>query len=225
MTEAPATNDASAAPGVVSLEPEDRLRADTYRVLGRLLATPPDAETLGLFAGAPVSNEDNLLAVAWRMLAMSAERTTPEQVVDEYQALFIGLGRGELVPFGSWYLTGFLMEQPLAKLRSDMLRLGFERQDEVSEPEDHAAALCEIMALLAADEDPRSLASQAEFFENHIGPWMARFFRDMQEASSARFYRAVGQLGEHFINTDQRYLEMAERSDDATADPVRPGIS
>jgi TorA maturation chaperone TorD len=225
MTEVPATNDASAAPGVVSLEPEDRLRADTYRVLGRLLATAPDAETLGLFARAPVSNEDNLLAVAWRMLAMSAERTTPEQAADEYQALFIGLGRGELVPFGSWYLTGFLMEQPLAKLRSDMLRLGFERQEEVSEPEDHAAALCEIMALLAMDDDPRSLASQAEFFENHIGPWMARFFRDMQEASSARFYRAVGQLGEHFINTDQRYLEMVERSDDATADPVRPGIS
>ncbi len=225
MTEAPATNDASAAPGVVSLEPEDRLRADTYRVLGRLLATPPDAETLDLFARAPVSNEDNLLAVAWRMLAMAAGRATPAEVADEYQTLFIGLGRGELVPFGSWYLTGFLMEQPLAKLRSDMRRLGFERQDNVPEPEDHAAALCEIMALLASDDDPRNLASQAEFFENHIAPWMARFFRDMQEASSARFYRAVGQLGEHFINTDQRYLEMVERSDDATADPVRPGIS
>ena len=225
MTEAPATNDAAAAPGVVSLEPEERLRADTYRVLGRLLAMPPDAETLALFAQAPVSDEDNLLAVAWRMLALSAERTTPEQVADEYQALFIGLGRGELVPFGSWYLTGFLMEQPLAKLRNDMLRLGFERQDEVSEPEDHAAALCEIMALLAADDGPGSLASQAEFFDNHIGPWMARFFRDMQQASSARFYRAVGQLGEHFIDTDQRYLEMVERSDDTSADPVRPGIS
>ena len=225
MTEAPATNDAAAAPGVVSLEPEERLRADTYRVLGRLLAMPPDAETLALFAQAPVSDEDNLLAVAWRMLALSAERTTPEQVADEYQALFIGLGRGELVPFGSWYLTGFLMEQPLAKLRNDMLRLGFERQDEVAEPEDHAAALCEIMALLAADDGPRSLASQAEFFDNHIGPWMARFFRDMQQASSARFYRAVGQLGEHFIDTDQRYLEMVERSDDTSADPVRPGIS
>jgi TorA maturation chaperone TorD len=225
VTEAPATNDATAAPGVVSPEPEDRLRADTYRVLGRLLATPPDAETLDLFARAPVSNEDNLLAVSWRMLAMSAERATPAEVADEYQTLFIGLGRGELVPFGSWYLTGFLMEQPLAKLRSDMRRLGFERQDNVSEPEDHAAALCEIMALLASDDEPGSLASQAEFFQNHIAPWMARFFRDMQEASAARFYRAVGQLGEHFINTDQRYLELVERSDDAMPDPVRPGIS
>jgi TorA maturation chaperone TorD len=225
MTEAPATNDASAAPGVVSLEPEDRLRADTYRVLGRLLATPPDAETLELFARAPVSNEDNLLAVAWKMLAIAAERATPADVADEYQALFIGLGRGELVPFGSWYLTGFLMEQPLAKLRSDMQRLGFERQDDVSEPEDHAGALCEMMALLAEDGEPGSLEAQAEFFETHIGPWMARFFCDMQQASSARFYRAVGQLGEQFISTDQRYLEMVERPADDTADPIRPGIS
>ena len=225
MTEAPATQDASAAPGAVSAEPEDRLRADTYRVLGRLLAAPPDAATLELFAEAPVSNEDSLLAVAWRMLAMSAERATPEDVADEYQSLFIGLGRGELVPFGSWYLTGFLMEQPLARLRSDMRKLGFERQDNVSEPEDHAAALCEIMALLAEEGDPGSLESQAAFFETHIGPWMARFFRDMQQAASARFYRAVGQLGEQFIETDQRYLDMVERSADTSAEPARPGIS
>jgi TorA maturation chaperone TorD len=225
MTEAPAIHDAAAAPGIASLEPEDRLRADTYRVLGRLLATAPDAETLDLFATAPVSNEDNLLAVAWRMLAMSAERSTAEKVADEYQALFIGLGRGELMPFGSWYLTGFLMEQPLARLRTDMQKLGFERQSDVSEPEDHAAALCEIMALLAEDSGPGSLESQAAFFETHIGPWMARFFRDLQEAPSASFYRAVGQLGEQFINTDQRYLEMVERSDGMPAEPVRPGIS
>jgi TorA maturation chaperone TorD len=225
MTETPATQDATAAPGIASPEPEERLRADTYRVLGRLLAAPPDMETLNLFAEAPVSNDDNLLAVAWRMLAMSAERATPDEVADEYQTLFIGIGRGELVPFGSWYLTGFLMEQPLARLRTDMQKLGFERQDNVSEPEDHAAALCEIMALLAEENEPGSLASQAAFFEAHIGPWMARFFRDMQEAASARFYRAVGQLGEQFINTDQRYLEMVERSADTSADPVRPGIS
>lgn len=225
MTEVPATQDATAAQGFVSPEPEDRLRADTYRVLGRLLAAPPDSETLGLFAEAPVSNEDTLLAVAWRMLAMSAGRATPAEVADEYQSLFIGLGRGELVPFGSWYLTGFLMEQPLARLRIDMQKLGFEREQGVSEPEDHAAALCEIMALLAEDGGADSLESQAEFFETHIGPWMARFFRDMQEAPSARFYRAVGQLGEQFINTDQHYLEMVERSADLSAEPARPVIS
>ena len=202
MTEAPATHDAAASVGIASPDPEDRLRADTYRVLGRLLAAPPDAETLELFATAPVSTEDNLLAVAWRMLALSAERSAVSQVADEYQTLFIGLGRGELVPFASWYLTGFLMEQPLARLRTDMQKLGFERQDDVSEPEDHAAALCEIMALLAEDTSPGSLEVQAAFFETHSGTWMARCFRDMLEASSERFYSAVGQLGEQLINTD-----------------------
>jgi len=226
MAESPATSDSTATlTGVVSPEPEDRLRADTYRALGHLLAAPPDDATLALFADAPVSEESNLLAVAWRLLATSARRTTAQQVADEYQSLFIGLGRGELVPFASWYLTGFLMEQPLARLRGDMQRLGFERQENVSEPEDHAAALCEIMALLAGDEEPDSLATQAEFFETHIGPWMARFFRDLQQAPSASFYRAVGQLGEQFIDTDQRYLEMVDRSDGMPADPARPVTS
>lgn len=225
MTEAPATQDASAAQGLASAEPEDRLRADTYRVLGRLLAAPPDAATLDLLADSPVSDADNLLAVSWRMLALSAGRATPADVADEYQTLFIGLGRGELVPFGSWYLTGFLMEQPLARLRIDMQRLGFEREEGVAEPEDHAAALCEIMALLAEEGGAGSLESQAAFFDTHIGPWMPRFFRDMQQASSARFYRAVGQLGEQFIETDQRYLDMVERPADPSAEPARPGIS
>jgi TorA maturation chaperone TorD len=226
MGESPATHKstASAVPGA-GPEPEDRLRADTYRVLGSLLAAAPDVGTLELFANAPVSDEDDLLAVAWRLLATSAGRTTERQVADEYQSLFIGIGRGELMPFGSWYMTGFLMEKPLAKLRSDLAALGFERQDDVSEPEDHAAALCETMALLAEDAGPESLQTQAEFFEAHIGPWMARFFRDMQVAKTARFYRAVGQLGEQFIEMDQRYLDMVERPETVPAQSNGSGHS
>jgi len=215
MTETPAcstANDADA--GIVAADVEDLLRADTYRLLGRLLGTPPDDETLALLATAPTSEDDDLLAVAWRLLATTAARTRADQVVTEYEALFIGLGRGELVPYASWYMTGRLMEKPLAKLRSDLMALGFERHENVVEPEDHAAALCETMALLAEDADLESLQTQAEFFETHIGTWMARFFRDMQESVSARFYRAVGQLGEQFIETDQRYLEMVERTEE-----------
>ena len=196
----------------MSIEPENKLRADAYRLLGHLLGTPPDDATLTLLATAPISEEDNLLAVAWRLLAASAARVSAHQVVNEYEALFIGLGRGELMPYASWYLTGYLMEQPLAQLRSDMQQLGFERHDNVSEPEDHAGALCEIMALLAEEDGSCSLAQQAKFFDAHIGPWLARFFRDMQQARSAHFYRAVGQLGEQFIETDQRYLEMVQKT-------------
>lgn len=214
MSEVPASNTSSEAiTGIAAVDPEEQLRADTYRLLGRLLSTPPDGETLALLATAPTTEDDNLLAVAWRLLATTAARTRADQVVTEYETLFIGLGRGELVPYASWYLTGFLMEKPLAKLRSDLATLGFERQEDVVEPEDHAAALCETMALLAEESDLGSLQTQAEFFATHIGPWMARFFRDLQESSSARFYRAVGQLGEQFIEMDQRYLEMVERPD------------
>ena len=226
MSEAPASNVTSATDtGIVPVEPEDQLRADTYRLLGRLLGSPPDDPTLALLATAPTSEHENLLAVAWRLLATTAARTQADQVVTEYEALFIGLGRGELVPYASWYLTGYLMEKPLAKLRADLLALGFERQENVVEPEDHAAALCETMALLAEDVDLESLQQQAEFFETYIGPWMAQFFRDMQESVSARFYRAVGQLGEQFIETDQRYLEMVERPEAMPADPNGSGLS
>ena len=219
MSEAPASNTINeAVSGIVAVDPEDQLRADTYRLLGRLLGTPPDDATLTLLATAPTSEDENLLAVAWRLLSTTAARTRADQVVTEYDALFIGLGRGELVPYASWYLTGYLMEKPLAKLRSDLAALGFERQDEVVEPEDHAAALCETMALLAEDGGLESLQTQAEFFAAHIGPWMARFFRELQEAPSAGFYRAVGQLGEQFIETDQRYLDMVERPEDMPAD-------
>lgn len=212
MSEAPASNATSeAVRGIVPVEAEDQLRADTYRLLGRLLGTPPDDEILALLEAAPTGEDDNLLAAAWQLLAATSARARADEVATEYEALFIGLGRGELVPYASWYLTGYLMEKPLAKLRSDLAALGFERHDDVVEPEDHAAALCETMALLAEDGDLESLQTQAEFFATHIGPWMERFFRDLQESASARFYRAVGQLGEQFIQTDQRYLEMVER--------------
>ena len=216
MEDAPATRDAAAsAIRTAPAEPENQLRADTYRLLGRLLAAAPDDEMLALLAAAPVTEDGDLLALTWRLLATSAGRTTAGPVSDEYEALFIGIGRGELMPYASWYLTGFLMEKPLAQLRVDLRRLGFERRDGVHEPEDHAAALCETMALLAGDDT--AIEAQAKFFEAHIGPWMADFFRDMQEAASARFYRAVGQLGEQFIETDQRYLEMVERREEIPA--------
>lgn len=226
MGEMPATQAATSDVGhAMPTEPGHQLRADTYRLLGHLLAAPPDAETLAIFAAAPVSDDDDMLAVAWRMLATSAGRASPLEVTEEFEALFIGVGRGELMPYASWYLTGFLMEKPLAKLRTDLVTLGFERQDNVSEPEDHAAALCEIMALLAESSDLESLQTQARFFDEYIGPWMAQFFTEMQASASARFYRAVGQLGEQFIKTDQRYLEMVEEPDDMPATGRKTGDS
>jgi TorA maturation chaperone TorD len=98
------------------------------------------------------------------------------------------------------------MDKPLALLRADLLRLGFERQDDVKEPEDHAAALCETMAMLLAEGHDQN--TQREFFQIHMEPWMKAFFRDLAEAKSAAFYRAVGQFGEQFVEFEAGYLTM-----------------
>lgn len=189
---------------------EDAFRADSYGLLGHLLARAPDAamlERLGAIEVAADAREQHM-AAAWETLAMAARRTTPAAVDDEYHALFIGIGRGELVPYGSWYLTGFLMERPLAQLRQDLKLLGFERQDDVAEPEDHAGALMEIMCLMIRDERGVSAVQQKQFFERHMEPWLGKFFEDLQDAKSAGFYSAVGVLGSRFIELERQYLAM-----------------
>jgi TorA maturation chaperone TorD len=187
---------------------EELLRANAWSLLARLLGASPDEEMLSLLAeiDADKVDSDDLIGAAWRMLGAAAGRASPAELAEEYHDLFIGVGRGELVPYGSWYMTGFLMEMPLARLREELRFLGFERQDGVKEPEDHAAALCDVMAMINTGDEPASLEVQAGFFDRHISPWMGRFFRDMQQAPSARFYRAVGQLGEQFIEVEKRYL-------------------
>lgn len=189
---------------------EDRIRGNVYALLGHLLAAPPSPEVLETLTGiAPAPADDSLLTASWQMLAEAAGRSSPESLRHEYLDLFVGLGRGEVVPYGSWYLTGFLMEQPLARLRSDLQMLGIERQDGVKEPEDHAAALCDTMALLITGDDPVPVPTQKQFYARHMEPWMGRFFRDLQQAPSARFYRAVGQLGEQFMEVETRAFGMS----------------
>jgi TorA maturation chaperone TorD len=192
------------------VSPEDRARAEVYALLAALLARPPEESLLGRLQGieaAAAGDGDADMAAAWAVLRQAAEHAQPELLAEEFQELFVGIGRGELVPYGSWYLTGFLMEQPLAELRVDLRRLGCERQEGVHEPEDHAAALCETMSLLAASPEV-SLEEQRRFFEKHIGPWMGRFFGDLAGARSARFYRAVGLLGERFLEVERAALAM-----------------
>ncbi len=189
---------------------EDRARADVYALLGALLAGPPQAAALKLLRELAVTadSDDGDLTAAWALLKQAAERAEPQALSEEYHDLFIGIGRGELVPYGSWYVTGFLMERPLAELRVDLARLGFERRAEVHEPEDHVAALCETMSLLIGADGAVGLNGQREFFRKHVEPWFGRFFADLRAAQSARFYRAVGLLGERFVEIERAYLSM-----------------
>lgn len=195
--------------GARSAPEAERLRANTYGLLAALLAAPPPQSLIQLLTRitpAEVGGGDQL-ASAWEVLRLAGERASVESLDDEYHALFVGIGRGELVPYGSWYMTGFLMDQPLAVLRRDLAELGFERQANVKEPEDHVAALLETMGLLIGDGET-SVNVQRRFFQSHMGPWMKTFFLDLQKASSARFYRAVGQFGDQFIEFEQKYLTM-----------------
>lgn len=202
--------DHAGLPPVSPLTDEDRIRGNVYALLGNLLAAAPDDPLLEMLRGiSPEADDSSLLAASWQMLAVAAARTDPQALRQEYDALFIGLGRGEVVPYGSWYLTGFLMEQPLAQLRGDLRALGIERQPGVHEPEDHAAALCDTMALLVSATDPVPLEQQHNFFSRHLEPWMPQFFRDLQTAGSARFYRAVGQLGEQFIGVEAQAFRVS----------------
>ena len=192
----------------------DVLRANTYRLLARLLAAPVRGDLLktlcridgGEAAGA---NGGAAMAGAWQTLRIASERATVEGIDDEYHDLFIGIGRGEVVPYGSWYMTGFLMDRPVALLRRDLAALGIERDADVHEPEDHVSALCEAMSLIIENGVEISMHRQQQFFFDHLAPWLGRFFADLQQAPSARFYLAVGQLGELFIDVEGKYLGMS----------------
>lgn len=188
---------------------EDQLRAGWYALLAQLLSREPDARMLQMLRG--LQGDDSDLGKGIRALAAAARGTTVESAQQEYFDLFIGLGQGELLPYASYYLTGFLNEKPLARLRSDMARLHIARADDVSEPEDHIAALCEMMAGLITGSfgTPAELAEQRTFFDTHIGCWAPRFFEDLQAAQSAVLYMPVGTIGRLFMAIEAQAFEMA----------------
>jgi TorA maturation chaperone TorD len=187
--------------------PEDAARSGVYALLAALLRDVPDAELLaGVRELAPSTGRD-AFAQAWERLRLAAASVEMSAMDDEYHQLFIGLGRGELVPYGSWYQTGYLMERPLSQLRDDLAALGFERSPDVREPEDHVAALCEVMAELAQDPSV-DIAGQRAFYEAHMGAWVGRFWSDLEQAETALFYRSVGRLGVVFNELEQRFLTM-----------------
>ncbi|MCC6777222.1 MAG: molecular chaperone TorD family protein [Hyphomicrobiales bacterium] len=178
----------------------DLARAQEYSLLAALLARAPDAALLGRVGR--LRGNATPLGVAHAGLAEAAARTSVDKVEREYFDLFIGLGRGELLPYGSYYLTGFLHERPLARLRADLAQLGIERVTGQAEPEDHAAILCEIMSGLASRRFAAPEGAERKLFEAHLAPWIGRFFADLERAEAAELYRAVGTLGRVFIEIE-----------------------
>ncbi|MDF0750061.1 molecular chaperone TorD family protein [Marinobacter sp. 71-i] len=182
-----------------SINDEDRARAQMYQLLAGLLSSPPSNELLrGL---ATLQGDETPIGSASRNLAALAQRTTSVDAEREFNNLFVGIGRGELLPYASYYLTGFLNEKPLANLRSDLMARGIKARDNVKEPEDHMGTLCEIMAGIITGEFrcDSDLPSQKAFFDAHLAKWAALFFTDLEQAQTAVFYAPVGSLGRAFM--------------------------
>lgn len=191
-----------------SIADEDRARAQLYQLLGGLLSGPPSDELLqGL---ASLEGDDNALGSASQKLAAVAKRTACDDARQEYNNLFVGVGRGELLPYASYYLTGFLNEKPLAHLRSDLMARGIKSRDDVKEPEDHISTLCEIMAGIIVGDFmcDSDLSSQKAFFDAHLAKWAELFFTDLEKAQTAIFYAPVGSLGRAFMAVEADAFEI-----------------
>mgnify|MGYP000067738338 CR=1 FL=1 len=193
----------------VSLGAEDQMRADLYNYLGVMLAGPPDQMLLQQTAG--LSGDGTDLGQAINGLAKLASHSKPAASEREFNKLFIGLGRGELLPYASYYLTGFLNEKPLAMLRQDMAAQGITRAPNAFEPEDNIASLMEMMgAMIAGRFGPSAdLEQQKRFFSKHIRPWAGHFFSDLEAAKASVLYAALGAVGRHFMDIEAEGFRMS----------------
>lgn len=203
------------------LTQEDQARADLYALIARVLYAEPDLHLLASLAqaGSFASHQaDNPLDSAWEGLVTAASESNPEAVREEFAKLFISVGNPAVNPYASFYLAGFMMEKPLAVLRSDLAQLGLARADNVGEPEDHLAALCDTMRALitGAQGFPRkSLQTQRKFFMEHIAPWYARCLDDIRAAESANFYRHVANFAQAFFEIEFQAFEIGDMCDEA----------
>lgn len=190
------------------IAPEDVDRAVLYGFVARMLQAAPTAAELEVLRA--IDADDTEIGRGLAVLAQAARDATPETLQRNYQDIFIGVGRGELIPYASYYLTGFLHEKPLADLRATMVRFGMERADGVSEPEDHIAAILQMMEGLIAGDfgQPATIDEQKQFFASHIGPWASHFFKDLAASQTCAFYAAVGALGGALITVEADAFDM-----------------
>ena len=190
------------------LSEEDDLRAQLYEFLATLLRIEPTDAVVQQVS--QLSGDDSPIGQASSTLAHLAKQMDGSAVRTEYVDLFIGVGRGELLPYCSYYLTGFLNEKPLANLRQDMAAIGIVRAEGVKDPEDHIASLCDMMAGLIRGQFSRSftLAEQASFHKKHLAPWAELFFSDLESAKNAVFYAPVGTIGKAFMDIESKSFDM-----------------
>ncbi len=191
-----------------SVSEEDALRADMYDFLASLLRKEPSDDLIAKVA--QLSGDDTPIGRASAVLAHLANTMDNGLIRNEYVEMFIGVGRGEILPFASYYLTGFLNDKPLANLRAEMMEIGIVRVDGVKEPEDHIASLFDMMSGLIQGQFGKtfSIAEQAKFFNKHIEPWAGLLMRDIEAAKTVVFYAPVGTIGKTFLEIESAAFSM-----------------
>jgi len=184
------------------------IRTDVYVILASLLVGPPSDSSLNVLKRMEWDEGiSERMHEALLVLHRVSRDYQPAVVREEYNRLFVGLGCGEVIPYASWYRERAIQSLPLAALRSDLFRLGVVRQADNHDSEDSAGALCEMMALISQGPDSESHDMQSAFFEKHVASWMMAFFKDVESAKSAGFYRAVGSLGCRFLESEKEYFK------------------
>ena len=198
----------SAAQTVSEIKEEDQLRADMYSFLANMIRTEPSQELLDSVK--KLTGDDSSIGKSIKLISKLAATMHISEIQDEYVNLFVGVGRGELLPFASYYLTGFLNDKPLSKLRNNMNELGVVRIKEVKEPEDHVSSLFDIMSGMITGQFGKqySITEQSNFFEKHLNSWIHLLMSDIESAKTAVFYAPIGSLGKEFINIEREAFRM-----------------
>jgi TorA maturation chaperone TorD len=196
------------ANAVTEIAPEDESRAAIYAMLAKLLSVPPTADDLAAIGA--LQGSDSAFGEGIRRLADAARSARLADTEDAYHTLFIGLTRGKLLPYGSYYLTGFLHEKPLARLRNTMGQLGIESDPDIKDPEDHIASVLEMMGGLIRGEfgGPVPVAQQRVFFHEHVQSWAPYFFRDLEKVEESEIYAAIGNVGRIFLELEEAAFSM-----------------
>lgn len=205
-------NDMNEPIPVSSALDEETARAEVYGLLAALYYAPPSAELLAQLrvavTEAPAAG--GFLEEPWRQFVGTVRTLSDEQVANEYDALFGGVGKPEVYLFGSFYLSGFLNEKPLAALRGDLAALGLARDETVNETEDHFACVCEVMRYLIAGDDVETanLTQQQKFFSAHVQPWVPAMCDAITAHPKARFYASLAAFTAAFVSVETQGFDL-----------------
>ena len=193
---------------VDNVNEEDQLRADMYSFLANLLRAEPDENLVNQLT--MLVSDDSPIGKSIITLSKLATSLDLPTIRDEYVRIFVGVGRGEILPFASYYLTGFLKDKPLAKLRQDMQKIGIKLEENVKEPEDHIASIFDMMSglILGKFEKKYSITEQKDFFNKHLAPWVDLLMRDIESSKIAVFYSPIGTIGKEFMEIERASFSM-----------------